>query len=536
MRWLGGGTEREAWFNFKFKPGQVLECAVRDESGHTQGTIAIEVKEKRATGPVGHFVECRFITASDPHYRWWANEGPGKALSKKAVYHFCDTRSDWCNEKFGRQAVIHVEKFRMLTREVSDTKSPAWMFSRACFPAMEPFLKNLPKTGGTGDAEDLPWLDQENADVSEESEYSDETENEDMKKKVAQLKKELAAAEKRLKPKRRKKRRTTPQEGENKDKEAKKRRNREKGTTAAKDAGRRKRRTGDDSSSEGARPGNAREGDRKRSRGRKRSHDRRRRKKASSAEDHQEKLFGGHGTDSESSGSIGGRKGDRGPFGTAAKEKFRTEKDDDSSSQEGSVFREAPTQAAASNQLKLTEYSLKHPGRLAARLLLRMHRESSLASVGATLGKRQTPAAALHYLQTMMLPALGQRANVRTSRELKTLCTVLDLMAQHKMAQGADIIAQRVKALERACLEGHWGAAQFLELIGGEQQGLLERAEEYYLSKEYMMDMKVKGLDRAQHRPAKGDQKGTKGRGGKNERDKGSSAGKGKNKTDNETK
>ena len=113
---------------------------------------------------------------------------------------------------------------------------------------------------------------------------------------------------------------------------------------------------------------------------------------------------------------------------------------------------------------------------------------------------------------------------------------MLDLLAQHKIAQGADILAQRVKALERACTEGHWGAAQFLELIGGEQQGLLDRSEQYCLSKEYIMDQKLRGLDKTQNRSGKGDQKGTKGRGGKNEREKGAPTGKGKDKGENAAK
>jgi hypothetical protein len=96
MRWLGGGNEREAWYKFGFKEGQLLECSVRDDAGHTQGTIAVQVLEKKATGPSGHFVDCRYLCASDSHYRWWATEGPGRGLSKRATYHFCDGNSHEC--------------------------------------------------------------------------------------------------------------------------------------------------------------------------------------------------------------------------------------------------------------------------------------------------------------------------------------------------------------------------------------------------------------------------------------------------------
>lgn len=389
---------------------------------------------------------------------------------------------------------------------------------------METHLKDLTEKGTPGDGDELPWVDRERKDSSDESDSSENEGREDLRKQISRLKKELAAAEENYQKKGSRQKRAASVDKRNK-KRDKKRRNEgspERGDEKKK-AKRKKKR--DDSG-----PGSAR-GRRKRDRSRKGSRSRKRRRSSSTHSPKKEKLFGGGRPSSEGSSSPG-RKGDRGPFGAAEKERFEDKRRDDSSD-EGSVFRDAPTQGAATNQLKLTEYSQRYPGRLAARLLLRMQRESSLSSVGATLGKKSTPAAALHYLQTMMLPTLGQKVNVRAGRELRTLCTVLDLMAQEKMPQAADIIAQRVKALERACSEGHWGAAQFLELIGGEQQGLLDRAEQYYLSKEFLLEQKLKGLERSNPRQGKGDQKGLKGRGGKGDREKGASAGKGKDRADN---
>lgn len=64
MKWLGGEENREAWFKFKSKPGQLLEGAVRDEGDHIQGTVLMEV------GPrAGHLVIGRHVSASDTHYR-----------------------------------------------------------------------------------------------------------------------------------------------------------------------------------------------------------------------------------------------------------------------------------------------------------------------------------------------------------------------------------------------------------------------------------------------------------------------------------
>ena len=152
----------------------------------------------------------------------------------------------------------------------------------------------------------------------------------------------------------------------------------------------------------------------------KKKHKARQRERGSSSAE-REGLFGdkGSGSFDESDSEVGGRHADRGPFGAAEVERFSGRKEADSSDE--SDFREAPAQNMATNQLRLTEYSQKHPGRLAERLLLKMHRESSLISVGAKVGKRQTPAAAMHYLQTMMLPSLGAKVNIRTGRELRTL-------------------------------------------------------------------------------------------------------------------
>ena len=84
------------------------------------------------------------------------------------------------------------------------------------------------------------------------------------------------------------------------------------------------------------------------------------------------------------------------------------------------------------------------------------------------------------------------------------------------------------KSLQRRPL----GSSSILGAHRGEQQGLLDRAEQYYLSKEFLLEQKLKGLERNNPRQGKGDQKGLKGRGGKGDREKGASVGKGKDKVD----
>ena len=68
--------------------------------------------------------------------------------------------------------------------------------------------------------------------------------------------------------------------------------------------------------------------------------------------------------------------------------------------------------------------------------------------------------------------------------------------------------------MERASHEGHWGAAQFLELLPPENSMLLGRDEEMFVTKEYLLDQKLKSYDRTGPRSdgGKGKGKGAKGK------------------------
>ena len=78
------------------------------------------------------------------------------------------------------------------------------------------------------------------------------------------------------------------------------------------------------------------------------------------------------------------------------------------------------------------QYAKKRPGRLASRLL-KMRREGAQGSVGADPKKiGLTPPAAHHYFITVMMPRLGTSLNLRTQRELPTLCVALDFFGLSK--------------------------------------------------------------------------------------------------------
>jgi hypothetical protein len=128
----------------------------------------------------------------------------------------------------------------------------------------------------------------------------------------------------------------------------------------------------------------------------------------------------------------------------------------------------------------------------------------------------RTPVVAMHHIITVLLPSLGQKAGLRSTRELKTLGGILDHLAAGAPSKAADVVCQRIKAVERATHESHWGAAQFLELLPPENSLLLERDEELFLTKEYLLDQKLRQYDRGNDRRegggGKGKAKGAKGK------------------------
>ena len=80
--WLSGGGDREKWNRHRFLPGQLLEGAIRDDSGQAQGTILVEVTFEETTSK-GHWFVGQYVGASDPHLQWWMEKGEGAALAAR---------------------------------------------------------------------------------------------------------------------------------------------------------------------------------------------------------------------------------------------------------------------------------------------------------------------------------------------------------------------------------------------------------------------------------------------------------------------
>eukprot|EP00435_Cladocopium_sp_Y103_P064475 s82_g26.t1 len=516
--WLSGGVEREKWHRFRFKEGQLLEAAVRDDEGRSQGTMLLEVLQAVSSDAAGHWVLGRYVTASDQHLRWWYESGEGSGLARKAHYHFCEDNSMDCPAtRRGRH--IHLEKFREISQKELDAKVPGWAFGRSCVGALKEYLKRVGGKPTKGEKEgELPWLGSD----QESSEGEGSAEEKDLRTKLEQARDDLKKLERRLMDKR------AQRKGRPEEKREKKKR--------SKSAQRRSRTPPKKEKKKGkSRPRSPAKGrDRKRREERKESEDSERKKKkakrekrkespkqdSSSDEGEHEALFGEEGSDADEKARSRGKK-DRGPFGGGALQRFEGRTDSESES-----FQDAPADRKASSQLRLTRYAQKMPGRLASRMLLKMLKESAHGSVGAvTKDPNPTPPAAVHYLMTVLFPQLGAKLNLRSQREMKTLCTALDMLAQKLPAHAADVLTQRVKAVERATLDGHWGQAQFLELLNPEQGGLLERDEQVYTSREYLLDMKLRNLDNRWTRNARDGQKGNREKGGKKGKEKGKGKG-----------
>ena len=110
--------------------------------------------------------------------------------------------------------------------------------------------------------------------------------------------------------------------------------------------------------------------------------------------------------------------------------------------------------------------------------------------------------------------ALGKArlaAEARSQREALTLGKALDLLAEGKPGAAADILAQRLKAVEKAAREGgRWDQAEFLELIPPAGPSLAERSEEFMAAKEVRLAVRA-GLRAPPGNFFKGSDKGGKG-------------------------
>ena len=517
--------------------GKLIEGAVLDADGYKQGSILIGVKNvgSRAAGELT--VDGFFLAASDPSYRWWMEEGDGKKIADAGWYHLCGQGHDVCAKVRGKTRMVHFTKFRVLEESEIAGGEPSWAVKkelqkgykdrmttfRGWLKAQGVAVGGAPLKGRKiekrdDEASDWGEGDEEDPDDEDDESPEDEEAKEEGKKlraRLEKLRRELKDAE--------------DQAEENRKKlKAGKAKKRKGG--GANDKGRKK----GEAPSGRARSGGRLDKDekpRKKKRRRKektrrssdsgRTERKKKKKKAKSAASGSSKSYLSDENEDKGEGLFDAKQrgkdqeetltGDRGPFGEGPPVRY-----EDHSSSDESDFQKPPSGSAKSSQLKLLAYTRKHPGRLASRMLLKMQTATARGLGGAS--KSHTPAVAMNHVLTVMLPALQGKVGLRTQRELKTLAEVIDKLALGMPSRAADVLAQRVKALERATVDGGWNTAQFLELLPPESSTLLERDEELHLAKELLMDQKIKGYHRSQgswqsswERPQKGKGQGKKG-------------------------
>eukprot|EP00435_Cladocopium_sp_Y103_P025941 s4041_g6.t1 len=522
------GTWHRSGNDLDLKIGSFVEGGVLDPEGRSQGTVILGIKEVGKHHGGAPSVEAAFIGCSDPHYLWWMEKGDGKDLSDRCWYHLCGERPGSCGNVRGKARMIHLTKVREVSPGDFEEGVLGFLKKKDLADAfdknLEKFNSWVAKRGAPGRSapakgpEVRPhWHGTEESASSHEGDKREESPHgKKLLDRLEGLRKELRKAEKQAEDYRDRKRaarrgKSPPEkDGKKKKKKQKSTERRSKSPRGRSRSRRKKSRSR-----------------RRRSTSKEKSKSRRKRRKKKST------GSGDSGDESSSRSREGlfqakqqGRSespthGDRGPFGEGPAVDF---KDEDGSSSEESDFRKAPSKTTKSSQLKLLSYSRKYPGRLASRMLLKMAQATARGLEGAA--KSKTPAVAMNHLLTVLQPSLHGKLGMRTSREMKTLAQCLDWLATGQVGRGADLLSQRLKALERATVETHWNSAQFLELLPPENATLLERDEEIFLAREYLTDQKIRGYDKPFR--AKG-WDGTKG-GGKGKESQKGEKGKGKDK------
>ena len=533
--------------------GDCLELQVYDDAGNAQGTIIVGILGFAGLHRGGSIIKGMFLGASDLYYHWWMNQGESAPDKDDGRYHLCTEPTSQCPVIKKEPNMIHSDRYRNLGSEIRSGRNVAWLRDKtvlkgyeARFAKFEAEMNKITKkkapASKSAAAPRASWLDHEGPtsvgsdggedEVSSESSVPSDS---NMKERIKKLRMELKKAEddaaidkkKRKTAMKAMKAKATGAVGASeKEKKRKRRREAEKDHPASpeKEKKKKKRRRRGEHDKDGDEGGNKRHRSRKRlpsseespvatpRKKKKKKHHERSTTSSGDASTDKEALF-----KSKKETFDPTKKGDRdhGPFGGGPPVRFTGEEDETTESDE-QVFQKGPTASAKSSQQKLLSYTNRYPGRLASRLLQKMETACARGVVGPiNVEPNRTPVVAMNHIITVLLPSLGQKAGLRSIRELKTLGVILDHLAAGSPSKAADVVSQRIKAVERATHENHWGAAQYLELLPPENSLLLDKDEEMYVTKEYLLAEKLKNYDRSTPRregDGKGKSKGAKGK------------------------
>ena len=494
-RWAGG--RGSAGCPLK---GTMIEAEVHDDAGKQQGVIFIYVKRLYSPGEAGRSLLADYVAASDEFYRYWVTTSAGAVTTVDGLYHLCRGNPTTCTGGTRNAMVVHLGKWRVWEDEELRDGLPN-EYPKETKSQLVRYLKATRAEDGD-QAGQLPWKESKESAGRRRGREEDEEERVEKSRKLTRLREDLAklkdevAREQGSAPGRR----ASDKAGGSGDRQPKKPKAfegsllpKQKKEDSLPGEGPCDRDDSEDDGSDensddaedvtggGANRQIAKDKERKKKKGDKRK------KKANMK-----------GTKAR---KPGGPRKDRGPFGLAAAEAWsssggsdedRPAKEDDSES-EGSVFRKAPP--GMTQQLRLVRYAQMKPGRLAARLLRKMDAVTRFSAGAIKAAKdKQVPVSAHMYFLAVMTPNMKDRWTPRTQRELKTLTCVLDMLAAGLVPQAADVIGQRVKALEKSVQDNNqWRRAKFLELVEMDEVLLADRGEEAMMMKELENEEKLRG-------------------------------------------
>jgi len=111
----------------------------------------------------------------------------------------------------------------------------------------------------------------------------------------------------------------------------------------------------------------------------------------------------------------------------------------------------------------LAERARRAPGVL-LRGSLRKMRKYFGERVPGVQGKEDLQPMVMRYLLCVVIPPASDLGN-RNLREMKTLAWAIDELIRGNILQAADVLVQRLIAIENASAEGSWSMARFIELV-----------------------------------------------------------------------
>ena len=138
------------------------------------------------------------------------------------------------------------------------------------------------------------------------------------------------------------------------------------------------------------------------------------------------------------------------------------------------------------------EIARRKPGQLMKETLEKMSSYVT-ARLGDDEDSGKLKAVAQAYLQSVLLPATGGNMGLRSTRELQTLAKALDLVVKGKLAEAADVVAQRFKAVEAAHHDG-WDMARHVELLPPTSVSAMPEQERERAAKERKKELQIASM------------------------------------------